>query len=82
VGSFTTSPSIQKLKEMLDMETFAMISDIYTDSHSGNIDLMPHIYQKRLALNIMMMFCYGSRFSSITDPLLQQILADASTIAR
>lgn len=43
---------------------------------------MPHIYQERLALNLMMMFCYGTRFSSIEDPLLDQILKDASTIAR
>lgn len=66
---------------MLDLETYSMISEIYHDSQNGSI-IVPHIYQKRLALNIMMMFCYGTRFESITDPLLLQILEDASTIAR
>ncbi|KAJ5238564.1 cytochrome P450 [Penicillium chermesinum] len=81
VGSFTTGPSIQKLRQMLNQETFAMVSDLYQDSQNGVAAIMPHIYQKRLALNIMMMFCYGTRFSSISDPLLLQILSDASTIA-
>lgn len=82
VGSFTTGPSIQKLKPMLDMEISDMIAALYSDSCNGTMEIMPHIYQKRLALNIMTMFCYGTRFSSVTDPLLHQILEDASTIAR
>ncbi|XRM44943.1 hypothetical protein ABZX51_008046 [Aspergillus tubingensis] len=81
VGSLTTGPAIQKLRPMLDLETYSMISEIYHDSQNGTISIVPHIYQKRLALNIMMMFCYGTRFKSITDPLLLQILEDASTIA-
>ncbi|KAE8548284.1 hypothetical protein TMatcc_010154 [Talaromyces marneffei ATCC 18224] len=81
VGSFTTGPSIQKLRNMLDMETCAMISAIYYDSQKGSNDIMPHIYPKRLALNLMTMFCYGTRFSTTTDPMLLQILSDASTIA-
>ncbi|GKZ30915.1 hypothetical protein AbraIFM66950_010652 [Aspergillus brasiliensis] len=81
VGSLTTGPAIQKLRSMLDLETFSMVSGIYHDGQDGTVGIMPHIYQKRLALNIMMMFCYGTRFESITDPLLLQILTDASTIA-
>jgi phenylacetate 2-hydroxylase len=67
---------------MLDMETFAVLSGLYYDSQNGTAEIMPHVYLKRLALNVMMMFCYGTRFSSVTDPLLLQILSDASTIAR
>ncbi|PYH93380.1 cytochrome P450 [Aspergillus ellipticus CBS 707.79] len=81
VGSLTTGPSIQKLRSMLDLETFDMISGLYYNSQNGTADIMPHFYQKRVALNVMMMFCYGTRFSSITDLLLLQILEDASTIA-
>ncbi|KAJ5570332.1 cytochrome P450 [Penicillium hispanicum] len=81
VGSFTTGPSIQKMRQMLDLETASMVAALYKDSHNGAVEIMPHIYQKRLALNVMMMFCYGTRFSSIADPLLLQILSDASTIA-
>lgn len=64
------------------METCAMISAIYYGSDKGANEIMPHIYQKRLALNLMTMFCYGTRFSTTTDPMLLQILSDASTIAR
>ncbi|KAJ5642861.1 cytochrome P450 [Penicillium longicatenatum] len=81
VGSFTTGPSIQKLRQMLDVEVGSMVLGLYNDSKNGTVNIMPHIYQKRLALNAMMMFCYGTRFSSVTDPLLLQILSDASTIA-
>lgn len=82
VGSLTTGPSIQRLGKMLDLETCAMISGLHYDSNKGAHDIMPHIYQKRVALNMMTMFCYGTRFSSVTNPLLLQILSDASTIAR
>lgn len=67
---------------MLDMETSAMISKLFYDGNGGKTELVPHIYQQRLALNTMMTFCYGTRFSSTTDPLLLRILEDASTIAR
>lgn len=82
VGSYTTGPSIQRLRPMLDMETCAMVASMYHDSEDGNIELIPHIYLQRLALNVMTMFCYGTRFTSVTDPLLLQILKDAKTIAR
>ncbi|KAM5343721.1 hypothetical protein ACJ41O_012258 [Fusarium nematophilum] len=81
VGSFTTGPSIKKMKKMLDMETFAVISGLYYEGQKGTADISPHLYQKRLALNIMIMFCYGSRFTSIKDPMLLQILRDAKIIA-
>ncbi|KAL3489963.1 cytochrome P450 [Aspergillus germanicus] len=81
VGSFTTGPSIQKMRHMLDMETCAVVSGLYHDSEAGSNEIMPHIYLKRLALNMMMMFCYGTRFTSVKDPLLLQILQDAQTVA-
>jgi len=82
VGSFTTGPAITKLQPMLDLETCAMISGVYYDSNNGTEPILPHVYQKRVALNIMTMFCYNTRFSSVWDPLLLQILKDATTIAR
>lgn len=82
VGSFTTGPSIQNLRNMLDMETGAMIAGLFHDGHQGAIEIKPHVYQQRLALNTMTTFCYGTRFSSVADPLLLRILEDASTIAR
>ncbi|KAH8650482.1 cytochrome P450 [Ilyonectria robusta] len=81
VGSFTTGPSVKKMNKMLDMETCAVISRIYYDSQNEVDGISPHVYQKRLALNLMMMFCYGTRFNSVQDPMLLQILRDAKTIA-
>lgn len=64
------------------METCAVISGLYYDSNKGSSEIMPHVYQKRLALNMMIMFCYGTRFSSVKNPMLLQILKDAQTVAR
>ncbi|KAK3047444.1 hypothetical protein LTR09_011192 [Extremus antarcticus] len=81
VGSYTTAPSIQRLRPMLEMETFAVIASMYYDSNCGEVELTPQIYLQRLALNVMTMFCYGTRFNSVDDPTLLQILTDAKTIA-
>jgi phenylacetate 2-hydroxylase len=67
---------------MLDEETCHMISGLYEDGGKGSTEVSPHIYQKRLALNIILMFCYKRRFVEIDDPLLLGILADANTISR
>jgi hypothetical protein len=71
-----------KAKAMMDMETSAVISALYRDSERGAIEIEPHVYQKRLALNLMLTFCYGTRITTVTDPMLLQILKDATTIAR
>ncbi|RDW82622.1 cytochrome P450-9 [Coleophoma cylindrospora] len=81
VGSYTTAPAVKKLQPMLDKETCHVISGLYEDSKKGNEEIMPHIYLKRLALNIMLMFCYNRRFVNIDDPLLLNILSDANTIS-
>lgn len=59
-----------------------MIAGLLRDGEQGAAEVKPHVYQQRLALNTMTTFCYGTRFSSVTDPLLLRILEDASTIAR
>ncbi|KUJ16402.1 cytochrome P450 [Mollisia scopiformis] len=81
VGSYTTAPAIRKLEPMLDVETSQMISGLYEDGKHGIRAISPHIYQKRLALNIILMFCYSRRFAAIDDPLLLGILSDANTIS-
>ena len=70
------------MRPMLDLETCAMVPAMYYDGMEGDREILPHIYQKRLALNLMTMFCYGTRFPTVNDPLLGQILSDANTIAR
>lgn len=59
-----------------------MISSIRDDGSEGLSEISPHIYQKRLALNIILMFCYSERFDDIKDPLFLAILEDASIISR
>ncbi|KAK6214286.1 hypothetical protein LQW54_004512 [Pestalotiopsis sp. IQ-011] len=81
VGSFTTGPAMHKMRDMLDVETCAVISGLLRDGREGATDIMPHIYFKRMALNVMTMFCYDFRFNSVHDPLLLQILQDAKTVA-
>lgn len=81
VGSLTTSPAIKRLAGMLDMETSSMVKGLFEASKAGNA-VSPHVYQKRLALNVVLMFCYGRRFEDIADPLLHRILGDAKIISR
>lgn len=81
VGSLTTTPAIKRLASMLDLETSRMVEGIFEASTEGQ-SISPHIYQKRLALNIVLMFCYGRRFEDIADPLLLRILDDAKIISR
>lgn len=81
VGSLTTSPAIKRLAGMLDLETSRMVEG-FLDASKENKAVSPHIYQKRLALNVVLMFCYGRRFEDIADPLLLGILGDAKVISR
>lgn len=71
-----------KARAMMDMEVSAVISSLYRDGAKAGEEIEPHVYQKRLALNMMISFCYGKRINSVTEPLLLQILQDATTIAR
>lgn len=81
VGSLTTSPAIKRLGGMLDLETSCMVKGLF-EAGKGCNTVSPHIYQKRLALNVVLMFCYGRRFEDIADPLLHRILRDAKIISR
>ncbi|KUI72000.1 Phenylacetate 2-hydroxylase [Cytospora mali] len=80
VGSLTTTPAIKRLEGMLDLETWQMIQGIFEASQGGK-SISPHIYQKRLALNVVLMFCYERRFEDIADPLMKGILADTKVIS-
>ncbi|KAF7195244.1 Phenylacetate 2-hydroxylase [Pseudocercospora fuligena] len=81
VGSLTTAPAIKRLAGLIDLETSQMVHSISQQSKNGTNEVCCHLDQKRLALNIILMFCYGKRFESIHDPLLNQILSDAATIS-
>ena len=67
---------------MIDLETSEMVKLILREGQGGSKQIMPLTYQKMLALNIVLMFCYEKRFSDVNDPLLLGILSDASIISR
>lgn len=66
----------------MDLETCDAIKEMFEECKKGALEVSPHIFLKRLALNSMMMFGYGSRFASTKDRLFRQIISDASIIAR
>ncbi|TID25936.1 Phenylacetate 2-hydroxylase [Venturia nashicola] len=80
VASLTNAPAIKRLEPLLDLETTEMLLGLHQAGSQGQ-EVMPHVFQKRLALNIVMMFCYGKRFVNIDDSMLIQILSDASVIS-
>lgn len=82
VGSLTTAPAIKRLSGMIDLETSEMVKLILREGQRGSKQIVPHMYQKMLALNVVLMFCYGRRVSEVNDPLLLGILSDASIISR
>lgn len=81
VASLTNAPTIKRLEPLLDLETTQRLLGLHEAGFQGRDEVMPHVYQKRLALNIVMMFCYRKRFENIDDPMLVQILNDASVIS-
>lgn len=81
VASLTNAPAVKRLEPLLDLETTQMLLGLHEAGFQGRDEVMPHVYQKRFALNIVMMFCYGKQFENIDDPMLVQILSDASVIS-
>ena len=70
------------MRPLMDLESYDLLNEIYEDSQKGNQEISPHIHVKRLALNSMMMFGYGARFTSTKDPLFHRIISDAKVISR
>ncbi|KXT18666.1 hypothetical protein AC579_2666 [Pseudocercospora musae] len=81
VGSLTTAPAIKRLAGLIDLETSQMVYSISQQRKTGTGEVYCHLDQKKLALNVILMFCYGKRFEGIHDPLFNQILSDAATIS-
>lgn len=66
---------------MLDVESRSLVNDMYRAGNGGTADVVPALYFKRMALNVAMMICYGSRFDDISDPLLLKVLRVAETVS-
>ncbi|KAL4790834.1 cytochrome P450 [Aspergillus venezuelensis] len=73
-GALMTSPAIQRSAPMLDVETKALVGGL------GN-EIDPRIYFQRLALNLTLIWCCGTRIESVQDPLLHEILRVAHSVS-
>lgn len=66
---------------MIDVECRAFIRDLFLGASKGATDVNPEVFFKRLALNLTMEICYGTRFESIEDPKLLRMLTVAETVS-
>ncbi|KAH9884071.1 phenylacetate 2-hydroxylase [Xylariomycetidae sp. FL2044] len=82
VSAYLTRPALRASAPMLDVETHAFVEDMWEVSKSGKLgEVDPQLYCQRLAFNITLMICYGTRFADAHDPDLLHMLNIASTVA-
>lgn len=66
--------NVQEYIPIVDRETLALIEDLYVQGKGGKIELDPHQYMARFALNTSLGVNYGMRLDSIGDDLLEEII--------
>ena len=79
-----TRPAIQKAAPMIDLETSAVVEDILAGCggiEKTDAEVDPRLIFQRLALNVVLMMCYGLRIADIDDPLLHNILNVAHSVS-
>lgn len=81
VGTLMTRPAIQRSAPMLDIETTALVKGIFEYSRNATLEVDPRIFFQRQALNLTLMWCYGTRIASVEDPLLHKILRVAHSVS-
>ncbi|KAL2822238.1 cytochrome P450 [Aspergillus cavernicola] len=80
-GALMTTPAIQRSAPMLDLETSALVRDLCSAAQAGSGEVDPRIFFQREALNLTLMWCYGTRMASAEDPLLHRILHVAHSVS-
>ena len=80
-GSLMTRPAIQRSAPMLDLETSALVDGLYQGTKEDTKDVDPRIYFQKQALNLTLMWCYGTRIDSVQDSLLHKILRVAHSVS-
>jgi phenylacetate 2-hydroxylase len=80
-GALMTRPAIQRSAPMLDIETTALVKGIFENSEDTTVEVDPRIFFQRQALNLTLMWCYGTRIANVEDPLLQKILRVAHSVS-
>ncbi|KAH8892121.1 phenylacetate 2-hydroxylase [Thozetella sp. PMI_491] len=82
VSTYLTRPALRNSAPMLDVESFAMIADMYSSTKKDKLgEVNPRLYCQRLAFNITLMICYGARFDDVGDPDLLNMLDIATTVS-
>ncbi|KAL4956731.1 cytochrome P450 [Aspergillus filifer] len=79
-GALMTRPAIQRSAPMLDVETQALVRGLFEATGEGD-EVDPRIYFQRLALNLTLVWCYGTRVESVEDPLLHETLRVAHSVS-
>lgn len=83
VSAYLTRPALRASASTLDVESHALVEDLLKATKEdplGEVD--PLVYCQRIAFNITLMICYGTRFSDAHDPDLLTMLNIATTVAR
>ncbi|KAI1245644.1 hypothetical protein MGN70_012536 [Eutypa lata] len=82
VSAYLTRPALRASASTLDVESHALVEDLLKATKEdplGEVD--PLVYCQRIAFNITLMICYGTRFSDAHDPDLLTMLNIATTVA-
>ncbi|EXJ91444.1 hypothetical protein A1O1_04556 [Capronia coronata CBS 617.96] len=88
VGAIMTRPAILKSTPMLDLEISALIKDLAADGlglrqqkDGFGLEVNPRLHFERMALNLTLMMCYSTRFESLQDPMLHELLEIATSVS-
>jgi phenylacetate 2-hydroxylase len=80
-----TRPALQKSAPMLDLESYALIEDMFkgTLNKEGKtqFEVDPRMVFQRQSLNLTLMICFGTRLGDLNDPLLAEILHVAHSVS-
>ncbi|KAL4809423.1 cytochrome P450 [Aspergillus unguis] len=78
-GALMSRPAVQRSAPMIDVETAALVGDLSKAANGREVD--PRIFFQRLALNLTLVWCYGTRIEGVEDPLLHEILRVAHSVS-
>jgi phenylacetate 2-hydroxylase len=82
VATALNKPAVQTYMPIIDFESYSVIVEILKDSEDGQLDSNVIPYIRRFTLNTTLTLTYGTRISSSSDKLLQEIVEVQGAIGR
>ncbi|ANB14235.1 C-22 sterol desaturase [Sugiyamaella lignohabitans] len=73
-ASALNKPAVQSYVPHIDLETEEFIRDVFVRGKAGKVALNPLPIVRRLSLNLSLTLNWGTRISSIDDPLFNEII--------